>query len=121
MAKKISMQDLQEMSQRGAHVEGEDKPTEVIGIREIANQLAEMIEIHKQENEKKMKVLIAAVNKITNAMPKDSVDLSEVKMILNDIAESVRPEQPSYEFTIQRNSRNLITSVSAKPNTSTLQ
>lgn len=120
MAKTIRAADLARLQEEGAEVQRERREIVVDGLCELRDMLVNMADAKMALEAERTESVLAAVRDLTTAVERSKVEQPDLRPMLAKVIEtlqsmSFKNETPEYQFSIQRNSRNFMTSVTAKP------
>ncbi|RMH12117.1 MAG: hypothetical protein D6698_15600 [Gammaproteobacteria bacterium] len=120
MAKKIRAAQLTELEQSGAKVLREKRAIEVEGLSALAEEFRRIVEARAREEAERSEKILDALQKLVTVVERKEVEVPDLRPILQELAalqkaHLVQREPPSYTFDIQRNRRDLMTRVIARP------
>jgi len=117
--RKVNPEELIRMLSEGAEVSHEDdKPKVIEGFDGLVNHLEAMVKAQKESADSQRELLTAVMGRLSEALEQfkgGTVDLKPLESLVRQIESSHQVERPRYDFQVQRNSRGLLTGMTANP------
>lgn len=116
----LTEDDIKALEAKGATVTSKNVEFSFAGMVQLLNQVQQLIDINQAIANKNNTDLVNAVKSLTQAVEKKQFKPQDIKPLVDKIndfkIELPQPPKPvSYTFNIQRNSRGMMTGVTAKP------
>jgi len=115
----ISAEDIAKRESRGAKIVREKQEVTITGLSGIMEQMQRATEAHVIAVEKQSTDTLEALNRLSEALGNfkggETPDLGPFLQRITDLQKAGVPVPVEYRFDIERNSRNLMTSVTATP------
>ena len=117
--RKVNPEELIRMLSEGAEVSrDDDKPKVIEGFDELINQFGIMAAAQEEAAVSQRQLLAAVMERLSEALEQfkgGTVDLKPLESLVRQIEASHQIERPRYDFQVQRNSRGLLTGMTASP------
>jgi len=112
----LTQAELQSLLASGATVERNNVQISVAGMVQMLRHMGSMVETNKAIASKTNDAMVEAVNKLTHAVKEKSFKPQDLKPLIDSLLNNNKPGKPiAYDFNIERNSRGVMTKVSATP------